>query len=122
MGEKGIEERLLWLRLPNNFSSAKCPLFFVIMKYLAWEFLKTALLAYENTTFEACILGMSRYVVKNTGLMKLVISFIHNVTEFYMIYNRLLFGGRCWGRLVTIYLKVGSFVSTRLIFFIVDVS
>lgn len=62
------------------------------MKYFTWEFLKTTLLACGNVAFEACILGMSRYVVKS--LSKLVISFIHSIGEYYMMYNKLLFGDR----------------------------
>lgn len=63
-------------------------------------FLITALLAYENTAFEACILSMSRYIGKTTGLKNLLISCIHSFTEFYMLYNELLCRGS--GRLVNI--------------------
>lgn len=100
--EKGIKERLLWLRLWNIFNSslAKFPLLFVIMECLAWEFLTTALLAYENTAFEACIFGMSWYTGKTASLKNLVISFIHSFTDFYMLRNKLLYRGR--GRLVNI--------------------
>lgn len=76
------------------YALAKCLLFFVIMKYLAWGFLKTTLLAFEKTAFEACILGMSRYVVKATGLTRLVISFIHSITEFYMMQSNFFSRGR----------------------------
>lgn len=69
------------------------------MECLAWEFLTIALLAYENTAFKACILGVSRtdmsmYIGKTTGLKNLIVSFIPSFTEFYMLYNELFWRGR----------------------------
>lgn len=69
------------------------------MECLALEFLTIALLAYENTAFKACILGVSRtdmsmYIGKTTGLKNLIVSFIPSFTEFYMLYNELFWRGR----------------------------
>lgn len=69
------------------------------MECLALEFLTIALLAYENTAFKACILGVSRtdmsmYIGKTTGLKNLIVSFIPSFIEFYMLYNELFWRGR----------------------------
>lgn len=46
------------------------------------------------------MLGLSKYLVKTPALTKLGISFIHSITEFCMIYSKLVGG---------LYLPVGFF-------------
>lgn len=62
------------------------------MKYLAWKFPKTTFLIYENKTFEACMLGLSRYVIKTYDLVK-ISSFIHSINKYCLICNK-LYGGQ----------------------------